>query len=119
LYSDDEEDFQDETTRKTKKDIIKAEQIKAAIRTKISRFYHNINVEEELQNDFDSDDLAELSEDELPDDTSILVEDHKKIGQQHAKSIQTKMAAMTDIYDKMTFHMESNISKVRQYVDKL
>ena len=119
LHSDDDEEFNDDNARMLKKDMQRAEEVKQTIRTKLSRFYHNINVEEELRNDFDSDDLAEISEDEVPDDDTILYEDHKKIGQEHAKSIQTKMAAMTEIYDQMSTIMEGNMSKVQNYVEKL
>ena len=69
----------------------KAMQLEKLINNNISKFYP-IDKDEELENDIDTEELEELSDDEkqkAEDTLEILHEDHKKISQEHARTIQT------------------------------
>lgn len=60
--------------------------IRDAINKKISKFYINIKAEQELDEDFDSDELENYSEDEIePDVEDMLKEDNKKLSYEHAQ----------------------------------
>lgn len=54
----------------------------------MSRFYFNLDIEKELDEDFGAYELDDFSDDEIePDAEDILKEDNKKISYTHAKSI--------------------------------
>lgn len=54
----------------------------------MSRFYFNLDIEKELDEDFGAYELDDFSDDEIePDAEDILKEDNKKISYLHAKSI--------------------------------
>ena len=62
------------------------------IQDKVSKFFHNVVVEEELEDDIPTDELEALSEDEIKDDTAdILVEDNSKYSHEHAKHVHSSM----------------------------
>mmetsp|Transcript_42101 Transcript_42101/g.64562 ORF Transcript_42101/g.64562 Transcript_42101/m.64562 type:complete len:200 (+) Transcript_42101:1982-2581(+) len=118
--SSEDDDFEAKTERATRKDIQRATEVRKDIRASISRFYHNINVEDELQEDFDSDDLAEVSEDEKPDDLQeLLYENHSKVGQGTAQQIQTRIEGMAALYDHLGEGLEQNLDSLSHYVAEL
>lgn len=56
------------------------------------KFFFDINLDEELNLDIDTDDLELLSDDEIQEDTSqLLNEDHAKISSQNREEIEEKM----------------------------
>ena len=56
------------------------------------KFFYDINLEEELNNDIDSDELELLSDDEIQEDTShLLGENHTNISSQHREDIEKNM----------------------------
>lgn len=62
--------------------------INEAISKNVSRFYFNLDIEKELDEDFGAYELDDFSDDEIePDAEDILKEDNKKISYTHAKSI--------------------------------
>lgn len=74
----------------------KKAQIADAIDKNISRFYFNLDIEKELDEDFAADELEDYSEDEIePDEEDMLKEDNKKESYAHAKAINEQMAKMS------------------------
>ena len=62
--------------------------INDAISKNISRFYFNLDIEKELDEDFAQDELDDFSDDEIePDAEDMLKVDNKKISYTHAKRI--------------------------------
>lgn len=94
--------------------------IRDLIQDKVSKFFHNVVVEEELADDIPTDELEALSEDEIKDDTAdILVEDNSKYSHEHAKHVHSSMEQMSMIYDEMSQSMETNLQNVQRYVHDL
>jgi len=62
--------------------------IDGAISKNISRYYFNLDIEKELDEDFGQDELDDFSDDEIePDAQDMLKVDNKKISYTHAKHI--------------------------------
>ena len=54
-----------------------------------TKFFFDIDIDNELKNDFDSEDLEKLSDDELNHSTDhLLYEDYKGISQMHTEELQ-------------------------------
>ena len=81
------------------------------INKKISKFFVNVDQENELEDDFDTDELEAISEDEQIDDVSdLLYENNKKFSQQHASNIKQQMKVMGRLYHQMTGSLEQNFA---------
>ena len=73
------------------------------INQKISKFFVNVDENQELQDDYLTDELEAISEDEKIDDVSdLLYENHKDMSLKHADCIKQQMKAMGRIYQQMT-----------------
>ena len=85
----------------------------------ISKFYP-IDKDDELEHDIDTDDLEEISEDEKNDgEDELLIDDNRQVSQESAKNIHIQMAHMSEIYQRMSGSMESNLIAVQHYVRTL
>jgi len=59
-------------------------------------------LEEELLNDFDSQELLQLSEDEIVVDYSeLLQENHTKIGQDQSVQVKSQLQQLTQVHQQM------------------
>jgi len=77
-------------------------------------------VEEELNHEIPLSELEGLSEDELIEDTSnLLEEDNSEFSREHAKRIHTQMVDMSKIYDEMAVSMDGNMTKITKYLENL
>lgn len=84
--------------------------LKDRISKKISRFYYNVDIAQELESDDDSEDLEEISEDEYQDNIKELLEDNnKQLSQDQAKNIYKRMSSMSETYQKIALTMEKNL----------
>jgi hypothetical protein len=102
-----------------KEEKVRAAGIDKIINSKISKFYP-IDKDEELEHDVETDELEDISDDEEDDDrTDVLMDDTKTISKQAAKNIQVQMGQMSEIYQRMTGSMESNLIAVQHYVRTL
>jgi len=87
------------------------------INKKISKFFVNVDQENELEDDFDTDELEAISEDEQIDDVSdLLYENNKKFSQQHASNIKQQMKVMGRLYHQMTGSLEQNFASVQNHI---
>lgn len=76
-----------------------------------SKFYYDINMEDELINDIQSEDLEELSQDEIQDDHSnLLEEDNREISKSHADNIQEQINTMIEMFGQISKTMEGNLA---------
>ena len=73
----------------------KAKFVKRQIRQNISRFYYNVDVEEELAHDFNSDELDQLSEDEVNKFTSEGEPNSPRVIESSSRAIQEQINTMT------------------------
>lgn len=91
--SDESSGISDEDSVQSDSEVQKAVQkkktmINDAISKNISRFYFNLDIEKELDEDFAQDELDDFSDDEIePDAEDMLKIDNKKISYTHAKRI--------------------------------
>jgi hypothetical protein len=85
-----------------------------------SKFYYDVNMEEELQEDILSEDLEDLSQDEIQDDHSnLLEEDNREVSKIHADNIQEQINTMVDMFSQISNTLEGNLGQVQQYVKTL
>jgi hypothetical protein len=91
-----------------------------AIGKNISRFFFNIDIEKELDEEFAPDELEDFSDDEIePDVEDMLKEDNKKVSYQHAKSINEQMIKMSEAFTLMTQSTEKNLNDVQAFIKQL
>ena len=84
-----------------------------AITRNITRFYFNIDIEKELDEEFAPDELEDFSDDEIePDVEDMLKEDNKKISYDHAQQINEEMIKMYEGFKVMTQTTERNLTQV-------
>ena len=94
--------------------------IKDAISKNISRFFFNLDIEKELDEDFADDELEDFSDDEIePDAEDMLKEDNKKISYSHAKQINEQMIKMSEAFTLMTKSTEKNLNSVQDFIKQL
>lgn len=94
--------------------------IKDAISKNISRFFFNLDIEKELDEDFGDDELEDFSDDEIePDAEDMLKEDNKKISYSHAKQINEQMIKMSEAFTLMTKSTEKNLNSVQDFIKQL
>lgn len=94
--------------------------INDAISKNISRFFFNLDIEKELDEDFGDDELEDFSDDEIePDAEDMLKEDNKKISYSHAKQINEQMIKMSEAFTLMTKSTEKNLNSVQDFIKKL
>ena len=102
-----------------KEERVRTKKISNLVNENISKFYP-IDKKDELENDFDSDELEEISEDEKNyEEEEFLMEDNRMYSQESAKNIHLQMAQMSEIYQRMSTSMESNLIAVQHYVRTL
>ena len=93
--------------------------MKHHLKTNVSKFYYNID-NKELEDNYDSDELHDVNEDELQfNHTNILEEDNKQVSKDYAANIQERMHSMSDTYRKVTQTMEENLKNVQTYIKQL
>ena len=91
-----------------------------AISKNISRFYFNLDIEKELDEDFGPDELEDFSDDEIePDVEDMLKEDNKKVSYSHAKNINEQMIKMSEAFTQMTISTEKNLNDVQEFIKQL
>lgn len=91
--------------------------INDAISMNISRFYFNLDIEKELDEEFGADELDDFSDDEIePDAEDMLKEDNKKISYTHAKRINEQMIKMSETFTLMTQSTEKNLNSVQDFI---
>lgn len=102
-----------------KEEKLKAREIKKLVQKDISKFYP-IDRKDELENDFDSNELEEISDDEKNyGEDDFITDDNRVFSQESAKNIHYQMAQMSEIYSRMSDSMESNLIAVQHYVRTL
>lgn len=75
------------------------QKLKDTVSKKLSKFYYNVDVTDELVNNDDTDSLEEISEDEQQDNINDLLEDdNKKISTEHADNLKQRMSQLTGTY---------------------
>ena len=104
----DQSDYKSEA----QKDLTKKKaMIEDVINKNISRFYFNMNIDQELNEDFATDELEDYSSDEIePNVEDILKKDNKKVSFQNAKSINEQYIKMSETFNKMTESSEKNMN---------
>lgn len=94
--------------------------ISDAVSKNISRFYFNMDIEKELDEDFDTDELEDYSSDEIePDTVDILKEDNKQVGYDHVKDINEEMIKMSESFAMMTKSNNRNLQEVHEFIEQL
>lgn len=112
-YVSGDESLQSDTEEQ-KQMMKKKAQIADAIDKNISRFYFNLDIEKELDEDFNCDELEDFSDDEIePDEEDMLKEDNKKESYSHAKAINEQMIKMSVAFAQMTQSTEKNLNEVQ------
>lgn len=98
----------------------KKSMISDAINKNISRFYFNLDIEKELDEEFGPDELEDFSDDEIePDVEDMLKEDNKKVSYSHAKHINEQMIKMSEAFTMMTNSTEKNLNDVQEFIKQL
>lgn len=83
-------------TETQKAQLKKKAMISEVINKNISSFYFNLDIEKELDEDFNTDELEDYSQDEIePDVQDMLKSDNKKVSCEHAIKINEEMSKMS------------------------
>ena len=85
-----------------------------------TKFFFDIDIDQELKNDFDDEELEKLSDDEINHSTDhLLYEDYKGISQMHTEELQKEMDFLIGSFSELSTKMGSNLSQITEYIKKL